>query len=212
MKNKAIKISDYYNLSNVWYTDLFNKKLLWEVTPEIKSYITRFIKKKLKGFKTYKNNVLVGEGTIIKTNVVFEGKCIIGKNCIIGPNSYFREGVIIGDNSKVGFSCEIKNSIILNNTHISHLSYVGDSIIGSNVNIAAGVICTNFRFDEKEIVIKVKNKIYKTRQVKFGSIVGDNVKIGSNAVLNPGTILSIGCVVWPLTKVFGYHEKNKIIK
>ncbi len=212
MKRNLLNVSNYYNHSNVWCKDLFGQKNIFKVIVSIEDYIFKIFKKKTKDFKEYKKGVLIGKGTIIKSGVIFEGKCIIGKNCVIGPNSFFRGNVIIGDNTKVGNACEIKNSIILNNSSISHLSYIGDSVIGSNVNIGAGTVCSNFRLDEKEIFIKLKNKVYKTGLKKFGSIIGDNSKIGANTVLNPGTVLSKNCIVLPLVVVSGYHSDNQIIK
>ena len=212
MKRNLLNVSNFFNLSNVWCKDLFDKKNIIEAFTNVGNYILKVLQKKPKGFKHYKREVFIDKGTIIRHGVVFEGKCIIGKNCVIGPNSFFRGNVIIGDNTKVGNACEIKNSIILNNSSISHLSYIGDSVIGSNVNIGAGTVCSNFRLDEKEIFIKLKNKVYKTGLKKFGSIIGDNSKIGANTVLNPGTVLSKNCIVWPLVAVSGYYSDNQIIK
>ena len=212
MKKKTPDILSYYDLSKVWCADLFDKRNLLEVITEMKVYISKFLKKKTKTFKVYKKGVLIGNGTIIKQGVVFEGNCIIGRNCIIGPNAYLRENILIGDNVKIGNCVEIKNSIVLNDTFISHLSYVGDSIIGSNVNIAAGTIFANFRLDSKEIILKIKNNKIKTGLKKFGSIIGDGVKIGANTVLNPGTVLEKNCYVYPLKSIKGYYPQETIIK
>jgi NDP-sugar pyrophosphorylase family protein len=202
----------FFNLSDIWFSNLFKLVNTWKVLFELNSYIKKTTLKKPKEFKKYKKNVLIGKKTVIKQNVVFEGNCIIGKNCIIGPNTYLRENVLIGDNVRIGNCVEIKNSIILNNSFISHLSYIGDSIIGSEVSIGAGTILSNLRLDKKEIILRFKRKRVNTKLKKFGSIIGDNTKIGSNVVLNPGTILEKNCRVLPLKNVKGYFPKKTIIK
>ena len=92
---------------------------------------------------------------------------------------------------------EIKSSIISNNSAVAHFNFIGDSIIGENVNFEAGSITAN-HFNErenKEIFVKIDDNIINTQVVKFGSLVGDFSKIGANSVLSPGTILKKNSVV-----------------
>ena len=194
---------NFFDLSKVSFSDIFeNVENIWEVIPKIKTY--------LESKSTVKP--IIGKGTILKENVVIEGPCIIGEDCIIGPNSYIREGVIIGNGVRIGHACEIKNSIILNNTKIAHLSYVGDSLVGSDVNIAAGAICANFRFDGKKVEVRDGAFKYDTGLKKFGCVIGDGSQIGVNAILNPGSILGKNIVVWPLVRVFGTHKNDEVLK
>ncbi|MEX1052614.1 MAG: DapH/DapD/GlmU-related protein [Patescibacteria group bacterium] len=193
----------YFDLSQVSFSDIFEGvENIWEVIPKILPYAQ----------SSSKDAPVIGKNTVIKENVVFEGPVIIGDNCIIGPNAYLREGVIIGSNVKVGFSCEIKSSIILNNTFISHLSYVGNSIIGSDVNLAAGVICANSRFDGRQIEVRDGDKKYKTNLEKFSCIIGDHTKVGVNSILNPGSVIGKNTVIWPMVEVYGTHKDNEVIK
>ncbi|MFH1826897.1 MAG: DapH/DapD/GlmU-related protein [bacterium] len=201
--NNKFNPSNFFDLSKITFAEIFNSvENVWELVPKILPYV------QLKS----KEKPIIGKNTIIKENVVFEGLCIIGDNCTIGPNAYIRSGVIIGDSVKVGFSCEVKNSIILNNTLISHLNYVGNSIIGSNVNLAGGTICANFRFDGKVIEVKDGDKRYNTNLEKFGCVIGDNTKTGVNSILNPGTIIGKNSTIWPLIDVYGTHKNNEVIK
>lgn len=145
------------------------------------------------------------------------GKLLKGKNCRIAESALFREGVILGDNVGVGHCVELKNCLVMNNTNIAHLNYVGDSIIGSSVNISAGVILANFRLDGKEIVVRTNknyknHKSYKTGLIKMGAVVGDGTKVGVNSVLNPGTVLGKNCQVYPLVSVRGIHKTGSVIK
>ncbi|MEE9405849.1 MAG: bifunctional sugar-1-phosphate nucleotidylyltransferase/acetyltransferase, partial [Candidatus Aenigmarchaeota archaeon] len=121
---------------------------------------------------TVKGNIVVGEGTRILSGVYIEGNVIIGKNCKIGPSCYLRGPVAIGDNCHIGQAVEIKNSIIGNGSKVPHLSYVGDSVIGENVNFGAGTKVANLRHDNKNIRSAVKGKLIDTGRRKLGAIVG----------------------------------------
>lgn len=110
----------------------------------------------------------IGKDTIIYPSTYLEGKNKIGENCKIGPFAHFRGGVEVADNVKIGNFVEVKKSKINSNTNAGHLSYIGDSEIGEHVNIGAGTITANYN-----PITKVKSK----------TILHDNVKIGSNAVL-----------------------------
>ena len=201
--NNLFSAEKFFDLSQVSFADIFNGiENIWAVIPKIFPYAQSISKV----------GPVIGKNTVIKENVVFEGACVIGDNCIIGPNAYFRDGVIIGDNVKVGFSCEVKSSIILNNTFISHLNYVGNSVIGSDVNLAAGVICANFRFDGQKIVVKDGTKRIDTNLEKFSCIIGDHTKIGVNSILNPGSIIGKNTVIWPMVEVYGTHKDNEVLK
>ena len=110
----------------------------------------------------------IGQDTIIYPSTYLEGKNKIGKNCKIGPFAHLRGGVEIADNVKIGNFVEVKKAKIDSNTNAGHLSYIGDSEVGSHVNIGAGTITANY-----DPISKVKSK----------TILKDHVKIGSNTVL-----------------------------
>lgn len=110
----------------------------------------------------------IGQDTIIYPATYIEGKNVIGKNCKIGPCAHLRGGVEVCDNVKVGNFVEVKKAKISSNTNVGHLSYIGDAELGEGVNIGAGTITANYN-----PLTKVKSK----------TVIGDNVKIGSNSVL-----------------------------
>ena len=110
----------------------------------------------------------IGQDTIVYPSTYIEGKNKIGQNCKIGPCAHLRGGVEVDDNCKIGNFVEVKKAKIGHNTNAGHLSYIGDSVLGSHVNIGAGTITANF------------NPI---NNVKSQTVLGDNVKIGSNTVL-----------------------------
>ena len=130
--------------------------------------------------------VIIKEGTLIKSGSYIEGPVYIGKNCIIGPNCFIRAGSVIEDDCKIGQGVEVKNSLIGKGTRASHLTYIGDSIIGENCNLGAGTIIANLRHDHKNIKTIVKDELIDTKMKKFGAILGDNVKTGINTIIYPG--------------------------
>jgi len=130
--------------------------------------------------------VAVSAGARIRSGAYIEGPVFIGEESDVGPNCYIRSHTSIGKNVRIGNACEIKNSIIMDNTHIGHLSYVGDSIIGADCNLGAGTTVANFRLDGKTVRMKVKDEVVDSERRKLGVILGDGVKTGINALFMPG--------------------------
>ncbi len=151
--------------------------------------------------------VYLGKDVKIKPFSVIEGPSIISDNCLIGPHAYIRPVTIIGKNCKIGRP-EIKNSIILNNSKVQHVSYVGDSLIGKNCNLGVGSQCLNVRHDKQNVKIQVEGMLYNIKRAKFGAILEDNVKIGGNVPLNPGTYIKDGSFVYLKPEIVKY--KNRI--
>jgi len=168
----------------------------WEVTSEISNLISLQIRTLGKDFKI-KKDVAIHSSAIVEKGAVLKGPIIISKNCFIAANAYLRGGVFLGENVRVGPSCEVKSSVILNDSTIAHFNFIGDSIIGNNVNFEAGAHTANHHNDRlnKEIFVLWRGKVIETNLTKFGSLIGDNSKIGANAVLFPGTILERNSIV-----------------
>lgn len=138
-----------------------------------------------------KGNVQIGKGTIVKAGTYIEGPVCIGKDCTIGPNAYLRPSTTIADDCKIGFEVEIKNSIIGEHTHIPHLAYIGDSVIGEDVNVGAGSVTANYRFDAGRIRSSVNGELVDVGSNKFGTIIGDNARLGVRTIIYPGR------KIWP---------------
>lgn len=142
---------------------------------------------------TIEGTLILGKGSRLLPGVYVEGTVIIGADCKIGPNCYIRGATSIGDGCHIGQAVEIKNSIIMERTSIGHLSYCGDSIIGSHVNFGAGTITANFRHDGKTHRSMAGGQLLDTGRRKFGTIMGDHVHTGIHTSLYPGRKL------WPNT-------------
>ncbi|MDP3997991.1 MAG: DapH/DapD/GlmU-related protein [bacterium] len=202
----------FFDLSSFGHREIFSGcQSVWDAIPKIEQYILRLFKEgKVKS--NCGEDVFLGEGTVVEPGAYIEGPAIIGKNCRIGHVALLRGNILTGDNCVFGHATEVKNSLFLSGTVVAHLNYVGDSILGNNVNLAAGAILANFRLDGKPVVVKIDNKIHDTKLVKFGAIIGDSSKIGANSVLNPGTVLGKNCLVYPSVSAKGYHPSGSVIK
>jgi NDP-sugar pyrophosphorylase family protein len=168
----------------------------WEITTNLKEIILDILPLLGTDFEI-ENDVAIHKSSIVEQGVTFKHPTIVMENCHIGAHAYFREGVFLDRSVKIGPSTEIKGSLIFSNTAIAHLNYVGNSIIGSNVNFEAGSIAANHynERNDKEIVLNFEGEIIPTGVKKFGALVGDNSRIGANAVLSPGTLLKKNTIV-----------------
>ena len=169
---------DWIDVGRPWELIEVNEELISQLETEIKGTIEDGVH--------IHGEIFLDEGSIIRSGVYIEGNVYIGKHCDIGPNSYIRGNSYFGDHVHVGNAVEIKNSIVMENTNVSHLSYVGDSVIGSNCNIAAGTNIANLRFDNRPVKTKIKNQMIDSGRRKLGSIIGDSVKTGINSSFSPG--------------------------
>jgi len=144
-----------------------------------------------------KGEIVIGEGTVIMAGAYIEGPVLIGKNCTIGPNCYIRSSTSIGNNCRVGNAVEIKNSVLFDNVSIGHLSYVGDSVVGSNTNIGAGTITANLRHDNNNVKSLVRGKLIDTGRRKLGAIIGNDVHTGIHTSIYPGRKIFSGKTTKP---------------
>jgi len=138
--------------------------------------------------------VHIGKGARIRSGAYIEGPVYIGPDSDIGPNCYIRPCTSVGASVRIGNACEVKNSIVMDGSHIAHLSYVGDSVIGGDCNFGAGTITANIRFDKKNVKMNIKGSSVDSGCRKLGVVVGDNAQTGINVSLLPG--IKIGSEAW----------------
>ncbi len=152
------------------------------------------------GITFYLNGELfLGENVKIKPGCVFEGTAFIDDNSVIGPFAYFRGENVIGKNCGIGRS-EVKSSLIMDGVKIHHNSYIGDSILGNRVNIAAGFVAANLRFDDETVNLYYRGRndfkfICDSKRRKFGAVIGDDCKTMVNTYTMPGWVYPKGSVI-----------------
>lgn len=186
----------------------------WHSLDELEHIFTK-LKNKTTG-KIEKNVHIEGilfveKGAVIKAGTRIEGNVYIGANSVIGPNAYLRKNVYIGENCHICNS-EIKNSIILDNTNIPHYSYVGDSILGNDINLGAGTKIANLRFDDKTITVLVGSRKIDSGRRKLGSLINSGTKTGINATIYCGRIIGKKCLIYPGRTVDRNLKDNEIVK
>jgi NDP-sugar pyrophosphorylase family protein len=158
------------------------------------------------------DEVFIGEGTVVEDGVMIKGPAIIGRHCQLRHNAYLREHVIIGDHCVVGNACEFKHAWLFNRCQVPHFSYVGDSILGYRAHLGAGAKISNVKLMPGNVMVEYNGEVFDTGLRKFGALLGDETDIGCNAVLNPGTIIGRGSVVYPNTSWRGVLPSRMIAK
>jgi UDP-N-acetylglucosamine diphosphorylase / glucose-1-phosphate thymidylyltransferase / UDP-N-acetylgalactosamine diphosphorylase / glucosamine-1-phosphate N-acetyltransferase / galactosamine-1-phosphate N-acetyltransferase len=144
-------------------------------------------------------NVTLDEGVKILPHACVMGPCYVGKGTIVGNNALVRQSSV-GDHCVVGYNTEVKGSALSHHVW-THSTYVGDSVIGQNVSFGAGSVTGNLRLDEGEIASAVGEQKIGTGLSKFGTVIGDHVRVGIHTGLNPGikvgseTFIGSGCLV-----------------
>jgi len=141
--------------------------------------------------------ILLKKGVYIETGVFIGEPAIIGEFTEIRHCAYVRGSVWTGKKVVIGHTTEVKNSLFFPHAKAPHFAYVGDSILGKEVNLGAGTKLANLKFTKKEIKIRINNKVYNTGLRKFGAIIGDYSQTGCNVVLLPGTLLGKNSYVFP---------------
>jgi bifunctional UDP-N-acetylglucosamine pyrophosphorylase/glucosamine-1-phosphate N-acetyltransferase len=178
-KIKVLEVKDYWlPITYPWALLDANAFMLERINEKIEGIIEERV--------TVKGKLILGKNSIIKSGAYIEGPVMIGENCVIGPNCYLRGSTTIGNNCHIGQAVEIKNSIFFDNSKCNHLSYIGDSVIGYNVNLGAGTITANLRHDNASVKSMIKGQLIDTNRRKLGTIIGDNVHTGIHTSIYPG--------------------------
>jgi UDP-N-acetylglucosamine diphosphorylase / glucose-1-phosphate thymidylyltransferase / UDP-N-acetylgalactosamine diphosphorylase / glucosamine-1-phosphate N-acetyltransferase / galactosamine-1-phosphate N-acetyltransferase len=211
------KPAELFDLSQTEHAELFGGcEYAWEALKKIKAYLQAHLHPGLhnqcQGVAFIGKMVFIGEGTVVEDGAMIKGPAIIGRNCEIRHNAYIRENVIVGDNCVVGNSCELKNALLFNKATVPHFNYVGDSILGYKAHTGAGVILSNVKALPGDVTVEVNGKRLDTGLRKFGALIGDNAEVGCNSVLNPGSVIGRGSMIYPSTNWRGVLPPNSIVK
>ena len=165
------------------------------------------------GCSIFDEHIHIGEGCVVEPGALIKGPTIIGDNTEIRQGAYIRGSCLIGDRCIVGHATEMKNSVMIGRVTAGHFAYIGDSILGWDVNLGAGTKLANLSIVGTEINLKIDKKLYKTGLRKFGAVIGDSVETGCNSVTSPGTLLGKRSIVVPNATVpCGYHPPKTIIR
>lgn len=215
----AMITSYFFDLMEFPHTDLFHAfEFPWLVLNQLGDYLRGIPLGKIEGQISLGAHLInseliyIGKGSVVEPGAYIQGPCWIGKDCVVRHGAYIRGNLIAGDRCVIGHDTEVKNAIFLPGAHAAHFAYVGDTILGRDVNLGAGVKCANFKLDKKPIIVQVEDKHLETQMRKLGAIVGDYSQIGCNSVLNPGTLIGKEVNCYPCINIGGWIPSKSLIK
>lgn len=213
---ESAKIKNLYDLTQTIAAPLFEGvEYPWELLPKIKDYIIELGNSlSLELYDKKDDNIWIAKSAKIYPTANIYGPCIIGEETEVRPGAFIRGNAIVGNKCVVGNSTELKNVILFNNVQVPHYNYVGDSILGYKSHMGAGSITSNVKSDKTLVVVKDKmaGEEIPTGLKKFGAMLGDNVEVGCNSVLNPGTVVGRFSNIYPTSCVRGVIPENSIYK
>lgn len=208
------KISNLYNLEETIAGKLFEgAEYPWELLPKISCFILELGKSLPKDrYEQIQENVWAAKSAKIAPSACINGPAIIDEEAEIRHCAFIRGNAIVGKGAVVGNSTELKNVILFNKVQVPHYNYVGDSILGFKSHMGAGSITSNVKSDKTLVVVKDGEEKIETGLKKFGAMLGDNVEVGCNSVLNPGTVIGRNTNVYPTSMVRGCIPAGSIYK
>ena len=157
-------------------------------------------------------HIYLGEGSVVEPGALIKGPTIIGNNTEVRQGAYVRGNCLIGNGCVVGHTTEVKTSIMLDGAKAGHFAYVGDSILGNDVNLGAGTKLANLKIVDVEMKLKIEGRTYETGLKKLGAILGDHVETGCNSVTSPGTLLGRASLIYPCINVpGGFYPSRSVI-
>lgn len=217
---ESIKIENMLTLEETIAKDLFEGATYpWEVLPKIGDFIVELGKTLPEDkFEQKGDNVWIAKSAIVFPSAYIQGPCIIDEEAEIRHCAFIRGNAIVGKGAVVGNSTELKNVVLFNKVQVPHYNYVGDSILGFRSHMGAGSITSNFKSDKSQVWVHGEEEL-ETGLRKFGAMLGDDVEVGCNSVLNPGTVVCRNSNIYPVSCVRGvipadsiYKNKTEIIK
>jgi NDP-sugar pyrophosphorylase family protein len=215
MSFEALKIESLYkHMEETIAADIFKGKTFpWEVLSEIGDFIVKLGETlSEEEYEKRGENVWVAKSAVVFPTAYINGPTIIGKGAEVRHCAFIRGNAIVGEGAVVGNSTELKNVILFNKVQVPHYNYVGDSILGFKSHMGAGSITSNVKSDKLLVTIATPEGKLETNRKKVGAMLGDEVEVGCNSVLNPGTVIGCHSNVYPLSMVRGFVPECSIYK
>lgn len=157
--------------------------------------------------------IALGRGVLVESGALIKSPAIIGDYSEIRQGAYLRGYCLVGAHCVVGHTTEVKHSLFLDHAKAGHFAYLGDSILGRDVNLGAGTKFANLRFLPGNVAVRTSDGLLDTGRRKFGAILGDKAQTGCNSVTNPGTLIGKEGILMPNTTApSGFHPPGTILR
>ena len=189
-------------LSAIWEQGWLDPQWPWELLNANKMLMDNWnvanvdTSVQLRGSIQFRGPVVIERNVIIENGTSISGPCFIGKDSYVGNGVLIRPYTSIGPNSVIGFGVELKNCILMGNSRVGRLSFIGDSVVGENTEFGSGTMTLN-QAQEKSVRVLMPSRIEDTGLDKLGALIGDSCKIGASNTFAPGTILPAESTVPP---------------
>lgn len=209
-----LKTKDLFDLTHTLAAPLLEKtEYPWEALDGIKAFILALGPQlPREEYGEVAPQVWVAKDAKVAPTAFLGAPCIIGHETEVRHGAFIRGSALVGNGAVVGNSVEIKNAILFDRVQVPHFNYVGDSIMGYKSHMGAGSVTSNVKSDKTPVVVKSGGEQIATGRKKFGAMVGDEVEVGCNSVLNPGTVIGRRASVYPLSSVRGTIPADHIFK
>ena len=207
-------IQELYDLDKTIAAELFDGKTYpWEVLDEIKPFILKLGETLSPDeYDHPSEGVWIAKDAKVFQSAYIGAPCIIDHEAEVRHCAFIRGSAIDGKGAVVGNSTELKNVVLFDKVQVPHYNYVGDSVLGYKAHMGAGSITSNVKSDKTLVVIKEPDNPVETGRKKVGAMLGDNVEVGCNSVLNPGTVIGRESNIYPTSCVRGVIPPHSIYK
>jgi NDP-sugar pyrophosphorylase family protein len=208
----------FFALDGLDFADLFDGlDHVWEALTRLPEWLKAHGRSEIRGTVApgafvAPTGVYVAEGAVVEPTAYVAGPTILGPGTVVRHGAYVRGNVLCGRKCVIGHASEAKSAILLDGAKAPHFAYVGDSILGRDVNLGAGTKLSNLKVIGKTVTVTIGDQVFDTGLRKFGAVIGDGGETGCNSVLSPGVLLGKGCIVYPCMHVRGYHPDRTLLK
>lgn len=209
----------FFSIENFEHRELFDPNApAWEALHKLTHYLEKSRLGKIEvevpstAYLVNPSLISIAPGCVVEPGAYIQGPVILGPRTVVRHGAYVRGFVVTGEDCVIGHATEVKHSIFFDRACAAHFNYVGDSILGNDVNIGAGVKLANFRFDHAPITLLHQGQKIATNLKKLGAVIGDETQIGCNAVTSPGTFIGPRSFCYPCVNIRGVLPPRSIYR
>lgn len=215
-----VEVKELLDLNYTIAKDLFESVTYpWEVYDLLDDYIKKLGRTLDENiYEKIGEDIWVAKSAKIAPTACLNGPLIVDEDAEVRHCAFVRGCAIVGKGATVGNSTELKCVVLFDGVQVPHYNYVGNAVLGHKSHMGAGSITSNLKSDKSPVSVKgipTEDGGYteiKTGLKKFGAILGDDVEVGCNSVLNPGTVIGKNSHIYPLSMVRGYVPAGSIYK